>query len=161
MFKVRKFIDGVERTPQDLSNSLIPVYNELPPFAVDLDTGKLLNPSRDPIKTPAGFMDIQEKIESYRDECDIYKILQKVIVSNDTSFLNRKVGTFADLANLPDNFNDLHLYVNSVGRDVEPDVLKIALSDAMTSPQVLEAIGSYVNKKISSQNLNTEVPANE
>lgn len=158
LYKVRKPLEGVKKVAQDLSNSLVDVYTELPPFAIDLDTGKLLNSSRDPKKVLAGKRDLQEEIDSYRDDCDIYKILAKVAASGDTSFLNRKVGTFADLAHLPDNMNDLHFYVNNLPNNVEPDVLKIALGDAMTSPDVVKAIGDYVNKKL---NNNNEVINNE
>lgn len=152
LYKVRKPLVGVKKVAQDLSNSLIDIYSELPPFAIDLDTGKLLNPERDPKKVLAGKRDLQEEIESYRDDCDIYKILAKVAASGDTSFLNRKVGTFADLAHLPDNMNDLHFYVSNLPNNVDNDVLKIALGDAMTSPEVVKAIGDYVNKKISNNN---------
>lgn len=141
---------GKNPTMLDLSNPYEDVFQEIPPFAIDKDTGKLLNPTKDPVLKKVGVKNVQEDIDSFADDVDIYKILERVALSGNPDYLNKRIGTFADFHNIPDNINDFDFYINSITKNVDSDVIKIALGEALSSDQVKNSIVEYVNKKISS-----------
>lgn len=84
----------------------IETYVEIPPYAIDKETGEILNKTNKPILVKGEDFNFYEKIQSYRDDCNIYSILAKYAMTGDESVLNKKVGTFADIVDIPDNIND-------------------------------------------------------
>lgn len=151
---------GRSRTGLNLSNKFEDVYEEIPPYAVDVVTGELLNKTPDPILKCIGKKNIFEEIQSFRDDCDIYKILERVAISGDTSFLNRRVGLFGDFVNLPDNINDFNQYVKKVfdeNQNVSKEVLEAAINSSLSSSELEALIAKHVNAAIASQK-NNDVP---
>lgn len=55
---------------------------------------------------PTNKIDIQEEINSYRDECDISSMIMRYQMG-DQSALSKNPGMYADFTNLPDNMHDL------------------------------------------------------
>ena len=96
----------------DYSDPYMDIYDEVPPFAVDEETGEILNKTARPIIKVVGRRNIDEYIQSQADSCDIYKILEKYAMSGDSSLINLKQGYVGDICNIPDNINDFNDYLN-------------------------------------------------
>lgn len=92
----------------DLSRETEPVFLEIEPFAVDNDTGEILNKTSKPIIKEIGIQNVYEKIQSFKDDVDIYNILKRFSETGDSSLLNKRVGAFMDIADLPDNIHDFN-----------------------------------------------------
>ena len=97
----------------DLSNTKEEVFEEFEPFAIDVETGKLLNPSSQPMIVSKGFIDVQERIQSFAKDTDIYAILEKFAVSGDTSLIQAKEAGYGDISEIPSNLNDVAQFLNS------------------------------------------------
>ena len=75
---------------QDLSNEFEEVFEEVPPYAVDPATGKFLNDSSVPKIISKGKINVQERIQSFEKEVDLYSILEKFAYSGDQALLNAR-----------------------------------------------------------------------
>lgn len=60
-----------------------------------------------------GTIDIYEKIQSYKDDCDIELIIARCLATGDNSFLNRKQGFYADVSKMPKNLAEVYSAVNT------------------------------------------------
>lgn len=140
VFKERKCIS------QDLSNEFEDVYQEVPAYSVDTKTGDFLNKSNLPILKKVGVRNIQEQIDSFLDDCDIYKIIDRIVLTGDDSFLNRNIGTFGDFVDLPDNLNDLNEFVSKAfDKKIDNDIVKAAINKTLTSSDFNELIKKQVD----------------
>ena len=104
-----EFIDmwtGREKTGQDCSNKYIRQFVEVPPYAKD-EKGKFINESSRTILKEIEPFDMDEYIQSFKEDTDIYAILKKFNMSGDISLLNQKQGFYEDISDLPDNHFDL------------------------------------------------------
>lgn len=117
----------------DLSNKLEEVFEEVEPFAVDPDTGKLLNPSSQPILISKGFIDVQERIQSFAKDTDIYAILERFAVSGDTALINARDAGFGDVSEIPTNLNDIAQFVSTRFKaldNMHPELARMILENA-------------------------------
>lgn len=94
----------------DLSRKFEEVFTEIAPFSYDKDSGEVLNKTSKPIIKKIGNVNIYDKIQSYKQDCDIYNILARFSKTNDMSLLNKNVGFFGDIVNIPDNLHDFNKY---------------------------------------------------
>ena len=94
----------------DYHKEFIEQYVEYPPFAVDEETGEVLNKSSQPILVRVADKNLYEETQSYKEEVDIYNILKQYAETGDESLINRRVTSFMDIADIPDNINELHGY---------------------------------------------------
>lgn len=141
----------MKKSGQDLSRKFEDVYQEIPPYAVDIKTGELLNKTPDPILIKVGTRNIFEYIQSFKDDVDIYKILEKVAISGDDSFLNRRIGQFGDFVMLPDNINDLNSYIKSIfdnNTNVPKDILDAAINSSIVGADLEAIIAKHVNQAV-------------
>lgn len=111
---------GVVKSKMDYSNPLQDRWKEIPPYAVDLETGKIINKLSVPVLVPDEPFNIDEYIQSFKDDCDIYTILEKFALTGctDTSLINKGVMSFGDISDLPDNFNDLNEYFEAANKKI-------------------------------------------
>lgn len=124
----------------DLSNQLEEVFEEVPAFAVDPDTGKLLNETSQPKLISKGFVNVQEKIQSFAKETDIYSILEKFAASGDTTLINARDCQYGDISELPVNLNDYAQYLSSKFKaldNLNPELAKM-VADTTISPEDIE-----------------------
>jgi len=124
---------------QDLSNELEDVYQEIQPFAVDPKTGEFLNNSSIPKVIKTGQINIQEKIQSFADEVDLYHILEKFAYSEDNTIINQKPCAYGDISEMPDNLNDYAQFVNKhIDKltSLNPDLAKMVLDESSTPEQI-------------------------
>lgn len=94
------------RLSQDLSNEVEPIYQEVDPWTKD-EKGNFI--TEDEVKlVKIGECNLQDKINSYREETNLYSILKNIASGNaDMSALNKRAGVYADISNLPDNYQAL------------------------------------------------------
>ena len=126
---------------QDLSNEIEEVFTELVPFAVDPNTGEIINKSSQPVVISKGKINVHEKIQSFASDVDLYKILERFAYSGDTALVNVKEAGYGDISDIPDNLNDLSLLVNKQFKklsSINPDLAKMVLDDS-TTPEAIEA----------------------
>ena len=102
------------RKPLDLSNRKVKRFIEIPPYAKD-DKGKIINMTSEPVLKENGEFDIQDYIQSFYEDCDLYHLLAKVARTGDISLLNQKQGVYADISNMPDNIHDAQQAVKNAG----------------------------------------------
>lgn len=155
--KFRTIYSEYERTPQDLSRQTEDVYKYLEPFATDLQTGEILNKSSYPKLVKVGKLNIYNKIQEFRDSVDLYKILDKVLATGDASFLQRRVGSFADISNIPDNIHDFNSHFDSQVSElkkVSPEVGKMILDNSVSVDDINKLIQNEVKKQILSKDNN-------
>ena len=133
----RTMYSGIKKTAEDCSDPYQKTYKELPPYAVDPETKKILNKKSVPILVEDEPFNIDEYIQSFKDDCDIYTILEKFALTGctDTSLINKGVMSFGDISELPDNFNDLNEYfekankkLDSFSKDVASQILDESIS---------------------------------
>ena len=73
----RTMYSGIKKTAEDCSDPYQKTYKELPPYAVDPETKKILNKKSVPVLVEDEPFNIDEYIQSFKDDCDIYTILEK------------------------------------------------------------------------------------
>lgn len=142
------FGPGVEKTGLDYSNTKEPIYTEIPPYTKD-ENGEWLNDSSFPKVIQTGYIDVQEKIQSYADDVDIYKILERFAYSGDTTLINRSHGVYTDVSNIPDNLHAFNEYVGSnleALKNIDPDLAKAILSEDSTESDIEAAYNAAVAK---------------
>ncbi len=143
------FGPGVDKTGLDYSNTKEPIYTEIPPYTKD-ENGEWLNESSFPKIVQTGYIDVQEKIQSYADDVDIYKILERFAYSGDTTLINRSHGIYTDVSNIPDNLHAFNEYVGSnleALKNIDPDLAKAILSEDSTESDIAAAYNAAVEKK--------------
>ena len=141
------------RTPQDLSNQFEQTYIELEPYARK-DNGEFLNDSPFPKLVPGEKVNIQERIQSYFEDVDIYSILKKVAATGDLSYLNRKEGFYGDISNLPDNYNDINEYYKSVAskfRNLPVDIQNL-IKNGASDEAIAKALEAHDPTKTNNKN---------
>lgn len=128
----RTLFGGSSRTKLDYSNPMQKRWKELPPYAVDVESGKIINKSSVPVLVRDEDFNIDEYIQSFKEDTDIYTILEKFALTGctDTSLINKGVMSFGDISDLPDNFNDMNEYfekankkLDSMSKDLAKDIL--------------------------------------
>lgn len=108
MQKFRNVFNYGEPIALDLSRQTEPIFLEIEPFAVDKETGEILNKSSKPVIKKIGEENVYEKIQSFKEDVDIYNILKRFSETGDSTLLNKRVGAFMDIADLPDNIHDFN-----------------------------------------------------
>ena len=91
-FKFLTMWTGREKTGLDYSRKTEKRFKEVPPYAVDLD-GKIINKKSVPVLVEDEPFDVDEYIQSFKDETDIYTILEKFAMTGctDTTLINKGV----------------------------------------------------------------------
>lgn len=150
-----EFIDmwtGRQKTGQDCSNKYIRQFVEIPPYTKD-DKGKFINESSKTILKEIEPFDMDEYIQSFKEDTDIYVILKKFNMSGDISLLNQKQGFYEDISELPDNHFDLEYMSESIKMAYNDYLLKngVALEEEkkeedLTQEQATKEVVEEVNK---------------
>ena len=139
---------GVQKTGQDLSRTKEDVFEELPPFAMDSD-GNFLNKSSNPKIVKVGEVDVQERIQSFADDVDVYHILERLTLSGESLPQPLADGQVYDYSMIPDNIHDFERYINnSIGTlsKVSPALAKAILNSDSTEADLKAAIDAYVDE---------------
>lgn len=144
---------------QDLSNEFEDVYTEIAPYAVDPKTGKFLNDSSIPKVVKTGRINIQERIQSFAEDVDIYRILEKFAYSDDMSLINKHVANYGDISDMPDNLNDIALKTNAFIdklTELNPELAKMVIDDNYTAEQIEAKAIEILNSRIKENDVKEE-----
>lgn len=152
-----------KKTGLDYSRKLEKRFVEVPPYACDVETGKIINKTSEPILIEDEPFDVDEYIQSFKDECDIYTILEKFALTGctDSSLINKKVMSFGDISELPDNFNDLNKYfedANAKIKEFNNDIAKDIIDDSKKTSDIVESIAKAAE---AAEKVKSEVKDNE
>jgi len=131
--KFNTIYGGIVKTAEDCSDPYQKRYKEIPPYAVDTETKNIINKKSVPVLVEDEPFNIDEYIQSFKDECDIYTILEKFALTGctDTSLINKGVMSFGDISELPDNMNDMNEYFDNLNK-------KLAEFNEDTAKQILD-----------------------
>lgn len=126
----RTLFGGSSRTKQDCSNPMQKRWKELPPYAVDVESGKIINKLSVPVLVPDEDFNIDEYIQSFKEDTDIYTILEKFALTGctDMSLINKGIMSFGDISELPDNFNDMNEYFENANKKLDSMSKELAKS---------------------------------
>lgn len=152
------FGPGVERTGLDYSNTKEPIFTEIPPYTKDSE-GNWLNDTSFPKIIKTGYVDVQEKIQSFADDVDIYKILERFAYSGDTAVINRSHGVYSDITNIPDNLHSFSEYVGKnldTLKNIDSDLAKAILNEDSTESDIAAAYNKSVAKKVAADKAVTD-----
>ena len=149
--KFNTIYGGIFKTAQDCSNPYQKRFKEIPPYAVDIESGKFLNKTSQPILVPDEDFDVDEFVQSFKSECDIYTILEKFALTGctDTSIINRGIMSFGDISELPDNFNDMNEYFEKASKklsEFNEDTAKQILSDDVSIDKIQNDLTDKLNR---------------
>ena len=136
---------------QDLSNEFEDVYEELEPFAIDPKTGNFLNNSSVPKIVKTGKVNVHEKIQSFREDVDLYRILERFAYSEDNALLNARQCAYGDISNLPDDLNGFAQLVNmqlDKLTEMNPELAKLVIDDKATSEDIEKKANDILKQRI-------------
>ena len=140
---------GTEK--QDLSNQFEEVFEEVPPYAVDPVTGKFLNDSSVPKIISKGKINVQERIQSFEKEVDLYSILEKFAYSGDTSLLNARQCGYADLSDLPNDLNGFAQFTKlqfDKLRGMNPDLAKMIVDETVSAEDIESKANDILKERV-------------
>lgn len=130
---------------EDLSDPFVEVFEEVPAYALDPNTGKFLNETSQPKIISKGKINVQEKIDSFGREVDIYSILEKFAYGDDSSLLNARPCQYGDISSLPNDLNGYAEFVNAHYKNLfnmNPELAKKVLDESIPA----ESIENEANK---------------
>lgn len=151
------------KTGLDYSDQFQDTYVEIPPYAKDEKTGKVLNESSKSIYKKGEPFNIFEYTQSFKDDVDLYKILEKfalsggVIGRDDISIVTGiNNNNYADISNIPDNYNEISDYLDSnnevagsLGKEIVSDLLDENLSTDLIVEKVTDNLKKSKENKAS------------
>lgn len=88
---------------EDCSNLYFQEYVEIPPFSKD-EKGNWINDTSVPKFVEGKKINIQEQVQSYYELVDLKHLIARVESSGDMSLLHVKNGIYADISDMPDDF---------------------------------------------------------
>lgn len=144
---------------EDYSYQFQDLIQEIPPFTKD-ENGKWLNDTSVPKFEKIGKINVQENIQSFADDVDIYKILERFAATGDESIINRNAGFYADVSNVPTNFNDFQDYLMSSAKNLDlfsDDMKKAILNGDSINTDMLDD----ETKKIAKEHFNIDFDKKE
>lgn len=116
----------------DCSNEFAEIFEEVPAFTIDPQTGKFLNETSQPKIISKGKVNIQEKIQSFAREVDLYSILEKFAYSDDESLLRARPCDYGDISNFPNDLNGYAQFVNAHFdklNEINPELAHMIIDD--------------------------------
>ncbi len=126
------------------------IIKRIEPFAVDKD-GKVINKTSFPIFKVVGKVDIDDQIQSFKNDVDIYKILERVVATGDMSILNVRQALFEDIYNIPDNIHEVDALVKKLNTKEVKDVINNIVSNNNSSK---EDLSSLIQKEVAAALVN-------
>lgn len=143
-----------------VGSNLRDLYQELPPFTIDKESGKVVNPTSSIKLVKIGTEDIQEKINSYYDSSCLQSQLSHIAEgSADSSALSAVKGQYLDISEVPTDVDDLIKYLDKVRTDTlakkaaDEAALKKAVDDAAAAQKATfdEAVKKAVAEALANQ----------
>lgn len=137
----------------DLSREIEDVFTEITPYAVDPETGKFLNDSSVPKIIKTGTINVQERIQSFAKEVDLYSILEKFAYSDDPALINARPCAYGDLSELPNDLNGFSMFVNAQFNklnEMNPELAKLVVDENVTADQIQAKAKEILDARVAS-----------
>lgn len=140
--------DPIEKTGIDCSNPMRQQFVEVQPFAVDPDTGEILNPTGQLVLKEVAPINQDEMIQSYFETSDFKTVLNRIRKGSGEEIPTYDgTGSFIDLTNMPKNIMELDRYLkekkNKTVSPVAASVSPVSSSDK----ELDEKIKTYLDMK--------------
>lgn len=138
--KLRTIRDESEKTGVDCSNPRRRQFVEIQPFAVDPDTGEILNSTGEVALKEVAPVNQDEMIQSYFESTDLRTVLTRIRKGSGEELpVNDGTGSFIDLTQMPRNRMELDRYlkekknkaVNPTSVDNAPDTASTVSDDEL------------------------------
>ncbi|MCI6794360.1 MAG: hypothetical protein MR635_06645 [Mollicutes bacterium] len=143
--------DPQPKTGIDCSNPRRRQFVEVQPFAVDPDTGEILNPTGQLVLKEVAPINQDEVIQSYFETSDFKTILNRIRKGSGEEIPTYDgTGSFIDLSNMPKNIMELDRYLKEKkNKTVSPVPASDSVpADVSSSDKELdEKIKTYLDRK--------------
>ena len=139
----------------DLSNEFEEVFEEVAPFAIDAETGKLLNPTSQPMIISKGKINVQERIQSYASQADIYSVLEKYAATGDSNLLNARSCSYGDISEYPNDLNGYAQYCRahlSALDEMNPELAKMVIDKNVSAEDIENKANEILQSRIAANN---------
>ena len=149
--KLRTFRDETEKTGVDCSNPRRRQFVEVQPFAVDPDTGEILNSTGEVALKEVAPVNQDEMIQSYFESTDLRTVLTRIRKGSGEELpVNDGTGSFIDLTQMPRNRMELDRYLKEKkNKAVNPSSVDSASVAAPTvsDDELDKKIKTYLDRK--------------
>ena len=147
--KLMTLRDEQPKTGIDCSNPRRKQFVEVQPFAVDPDTGEILNPTGQLVLKEVAPINQDEVIQSYFETSDFKTVLNRIRKGSGEEIPTADgTGSFIDLTNMPKNIMELDRYLKEKkNKAVAPAVAASAPAVAPADKELDEKIKTYLDRK--------------
>ena len=149
--KLRTVRDEIEKTGVDCSNPRRRQFVEVQPFAVDPDSGEILNSSGEVALKEVAPVNQDEMIQSYFESTDLRTVLTRIRKGSGEELpVNDGTGSFIDLTQMPRNRMELDRYLKEKkNKAVNPSSADSVPVDSPTvsDDELDKKIKTYLDRK--------------
>lgn len=139
--------DPIEKTGIDCSNPMRQQFVEIQPFAVDPDTGEILNPTGQLVLKEVAPINQDEVIQSYFESSDLKTVLNRIRKGSGEEIpIYDGTGSFLDLAHMPKNIRELDRYLKEKKNQTVSSAVD-SVSPASSDKELDEKIKTYLDMK--------------
>lgn len=140
--------DPIEKTGIDCSNPWRKQFVEVQPFAVDPDTGEILNSTGQLVLKEVAPINQDEVIQSYFETSDLKTVLTRIRKGSGEEIPTYDgTGSFIDLAHMPKNIRELDRYLKEKKNKTVSSVPDSASSVSASDKELDEKIKTYLDRK--------------
>lgn len=148
MTTLRTLRDEVGKTGVDCSNPWKKQFVEIQPFAVDPDTGEILNSTGNVVLKEVAPINQKEVIQSHFESCDFKTILKRIRAGSGESLPTYDgTGTFLDLSNSPKNRMELDRYLKEKKNKAVNKTAETVPSAVPADDELDQKIKTYIDRK--------------
>lgn len=150
-----------KKTGIDCSNPWRKQFVEVQPFAVDPDTGEILNPTGQLVLKEVAPINQDEVIQSYFETSDFKTVLNRIRKGSGEEIPTYDgTGSFIDLTNMPKNIMELDRYLKEKKNQTVSSVPDSVPADVSASDKELdEKIKTYLDMKFAAAAAPAPAPA--
>ena len=155
--------DPQPKTGIDCSNPRRRQFVEVQPFAVDPDTGEILNPTGQLVLKEVAPINQDEVIQSYFETSDFKTVLNRIRKGSGEEIPTYDgTGSFIDLTNMPKNIMELDRYLKEKkNMTVSPASDSSPVDVSASDKELDEKIKTYLDMKFAAAAAPAPAPAAE
>lgn len=145
---LRTMRDPIEKTGIDCSNPRRKQFVEIQPFAVDPDTGEILNPTGQLVLKEVAPINQDEVIQSYFETSDLKTVLTRIRKGSGEELPTYDgTGSFIDLAHMPKNIRELDRYLKEKKNKAVAPAVESSPVVSSSDKELDEKIKTYLDMK--------------
>lgn len=146
--KLMTLRDEQPKTGIDCSNPRRKQFVEVQPFAVDPDTGEILNPTGQLVLKEVAPINQDEVIQSYFETSDFKTVLNRIRKGSGEEIPTADgTGFFIDLSNMPKNIRELDCYLKMKQSKAVAPAAAPAVASVPADKELDEKIKTYLDRK--------------